>query len=60
MNITFLWELEEEIGSEHFSDAVSGNVERLKTDVVVVSDTVWVTRGKPSSPAGLRGWCRSV
>ena len=55
VNIAFLWELEEEIGSEHFSDAVTQHADALHTDVVVVSDTVWVTRGKPSSPAGLRG-----
>jgi hypothetical protein len=29
--------------------------DRLATDAIVVSDTVWVTRGRPSSPAGLRG-----
>jgi acetylornithine deacetylase/succinyl-diaminopimelate desuccinylase-like protein len=55
INIQFLWELEEETGSEHFEHAISENRERLRTDSVVVSDTIWVTRGKPSSPAGLRG-----
>ncbi len=55
LNVAFLWELEEEVGSEHFASAITEHASRLKTDVVVVSDTVWVTRGKPSSPAGLRG-----
>jgi acetylornithine deacetylase/succinyl-diaminopimelate desuccinylase-like protein len=55
VNIAFLWELEEEIGSQHFEAAISQHRERLKTDAIVVSDTVWVTRGRPSSPAGLRG-----
>src|SRR5258708_3126762 len=55
INIQFLWELEEEVGSHHFEDAIVQNKSRLKTDSIVVSDTVWVTRGKPSSPAGLRG-----
>ena len=55
VNIAFLWELEEEVGSDHFEDAIRANRERLQTDAIVVSDTVWVTRGKPSSPAGLRG-----
>src|SRR5205823_11811904 len=55
VNIAFLWELEEEVGSEHFARAVTQHAERLKTDSIVVSDTVWITRGKPSSPAGLRG-----
>jgi acetylornithine deacetylase/succinyl-diaminopimelate desuccinylase-like protein len=55
LNVAFLWELEEEIGSEHFESAITASAERLKTDAIVVSDTIWVTRGKPSSPAGLRG-----
>jgi acetylornithine deacetylase/succinyl-diaminopimelate desuccinylase-like protein len=55
VNVAFLWELEEEVGSEHFEDAIRTNGDRLQTDAIVVSDTVWVTRGKPSSPAGLRG-----
>ena len=55
VNIAFLWELEEEIGSEHFASALEQHAARLRTDAVVVSDTIWVTRGKPSSPAGLRG-----
>ena len=55
VNIAFLWELEEEIGSDHFEDAIRSNRDRLRTDSIVVSDTIWVTRGKPSSPAGLRG-----
>ena len=56
INVNFLWELEEEVGSHHFEDALLRNRDSLKrTDAIVVSDTVWVTRGKPSSPAGLRG-----
>ena len=55
LNVAFLWELEEEVGSEHFESAIQASAERLKTDAIVVSDTIWVTRGKPSSPAGLRG-----
>jgi acetylornithine deacetylase/succinyl-diaminopimelate desuccinylase-like protein len=55
LNIAFLWELEEEVGSEHFAAALAQHADRLRTDAVVVSDTIWVTRGKPSSPAGLRG-----
>jgi acetylornithine deacetylase/succinyl-diaminopimelate desuccinylase-like protein len=55
VNIAFLWELEEEIGSEHFASTLEQHASDFRTDAVVVSDTVWVTRGKPSSPAGLRG-----
>ena len=54
--IEFLWELEEEIGSHHFAAALERYRDRFAhTSSIVVSDTVWVTRGKPSSPAGLRG-----
>src|SRR5258708_6038048 len=55
VNIAFLWELEEEVGSHHFEVAITQQRDQLATDAVVVSDTIWVTRGKPSSPAGLRG-----
>src|SRR5205823_13687484 len=41
--------------SEHFASAITQHAGELQTDFIVVSDTIWVTRGKPSSPAGLRG-----
>lgn len=55
LNIRFLWELEEEIGSPSFEGALQRYKDRLATDSIVVSDTIWLTRGKPSTPAGLRG-----
>lgn len=55
INVAFLWELEEEIGSPSFPETITANAASLATDIVVVSDTIWVTRGRPSSPAGLRG-----
>ena len=55
LNIHFLWELEEEIGSPSFEGGLNHHQDRLKTDAIVVSDTVWITRGRPSTPAGLRG-----
>jgi acetylornithine deacetylase/succinyl-diaminopimelate desuccinylase-like protein len=56
LNVAFLWELEEEVGSANFAAALERYRDRFAdTSSVVVSDTVWVTRGKPSSPAGLRG-----
>jgi acetylornithine deacetylase/succinyl-diaminopimelate desuccinylase-like protein len=55
LHIRFLWELEEEIGSPNFEQAVREAGESIQTDSVVVSDTVWVARGKPAVPAGLRG-----
>lgn len=54
-NIHFLWELEEEIGSPNFEQIISKAAKDLSTDSVVVSDTVWVSRGRPASSAGLRG-----
>src|SRR5260370_13947425 len=51
INIAFLWELEEEIGSHHFEAAISQRRTQLATDPIVVSDTIWATRRNPSSPA---------
>ncbi|HLK92574.1 MAG TPA: M20/M25/M40 family metallo-hydrolase [Polyangia bacterium] len=63
VNIQFLWELEEEIGSPHFAaglasaiagDAAAGRAP-FATDSVVVSDTIWTAAGHPSISYGLRG-----
>jgi len=55
INLQVLWELEEEIGSPNFEPAIKREREALKTDTAIVSDTVWVSRGRPAAPAGLRG-----
>lgn len=55
LNIKFIWELEEEIGSPSFEGFVKNNLARLKTDSVLVSDTIWISRGQPAIPYGLRG-----
>jgi acetylornithine deacetylase/succinyl-diaminopimelate desuccinylase-like protein len=55
VNIRFLWEFEEEIGSPNFETIISNAAKDLRTDSVVVSDTVWVSRNRPASSAGLRG-----
>src|SRR4026208_2555097 len=55
INIRFLWEFEEEIGSPNFEKIISGAASELRTESVVVSDTVWVSRSRPASSAGLRG-----
>jgi acetylornithine deacetylase/succinyl-diaminopimelate desuccinylase-like protein len=55
VNVQFLWELEEEIGSPSFAAAVEAEAQNLATDCVVVSDTVWVSREQPACAAGLRG-----
>lgn len=55
INIRFLWEFEEEIGSPNFERIITDAGADLKTDSVVVSDTVWVSRERPACSAGLRG-----
>lgn len=55
INIRFVWEFEEEIGSPSFEAFVAANLERLRADSVVISDTVWVSRSRPAIPFGLRG-----
>jgi acetylornithine deacetylase/succinyl-diaminopimelate desuccinylase-like protein len=55
VNIRFLWEFEEEIGSPNFEKIIKKAGSALATDSVVVSDTVWVSRERPASSAGLRG-----
>jgi acetylornithine deacetylase/succinyl-diaminopimelate desuccinylase-like protein len=55
VNIKLLWELEEEVGSPHFADTLRAIGPAAATDAVVVSDTVWVARGRPALSGGLRG-----
>lgn len=55
INIQFIWELEEEIGSPNFETFIKANAADLRTDSVVVSDTIWIARGKPVVGYGLRG-----
>jgi acetylornithine deacetylase/succinyl-diaminopimelate desuccinylase-like protein len=55
LNIQFLWELEEEIGSPHFAMGLKGASWLRKPDSVVVSDTIWLAGGRPAAPYGLRG-----
>ncbi|NGZ10062.1 MAG: M20/M25/M40 family metallo-hydrolase [Nitrospira sp. LK70] len=55
INIRFLWELEEEIGSPHFSAGLRHPNVIPRPDSVVVSDTIWIAKGRPAVPYGLRG-----
>ena len=55
VNIQFIWELEEEIGSPNFEHFMKSHRGNLRTDSVVVSDTIWIARGKPAVAYGLRG-----
>jgi acetylornithine deacetylase/succinyl-diaminopimelate desuccinylase-like protein len=55
INVRFLWELEEEIGSPNFAQALKRATSIPKPDSVVVSDTIWIAKNKPAMPYGLRG-----
>ncbi len=55
LNFHFIWELEEEIGSPNFEHFVLNKLSDLRTDSVLVSDTVWISRDIPAVPYGLRG-----
>jgi acetylornithine deacetylase/succinyl-diaminopimelate desuccinylase-like protein len=55
LNIRFLWEMEEEIGSPSFENFLKDRKLQLATDSVLVSDTIWIARGRPAIDYGLRG-----
>ncbi len=55
INIKFVWELEEEIGSPSFHDFLDKHKDVLKADSIVISDTVWISKDLPGVPYGLRG-----
>jgi acetylornithine deacetylase/succinyl-diaminopimelate desuccinylase-like protein len=55
VNMKFILEGEEEVGSEHLDDFVRGHKTELAADVVVISDSAMFARGVPSICYGLRG-----
>jgi acetylornithine deacetylase/succinyl-diaminopimelate desuccinylase-like protein len=55
VNVKFLIEGEEEIGSEHLSTFLTSNRERLKSDICVISDTAILDINTPSIVYALRG-----
>jgi acetylornithine deacetylase/succinyl-diaminopimelate desuccinylase-like protein len=55
INIRFLWELEEEIGSPNFAAGLKKHADVPRPDSVLVSDTIWIAKGRPAMPYGLRG-----
>ncbi len=55
VNLHFIIEGEEEIGSGNLGNFLSQNLAALKCDVVVVSDTGMVAKGVPTLSYGLRG-----
>ena len=54
-NIKFMIEGEEEIGSTHLEDFVKENKNKLKCDVILISDTSILSQNQPSITTGLRG-----
>lgn len=54
-NVKFMIEGEEEVGSENLGTFVKENREKLKADVVLVSDTSMIANDTPSISVGLRG-----
>jgi len=54
-NVKFMIEGEEEVGSSNLGIFVKANAERLKADVVLISDTSMISMENPSIETGLRG-----
>ncbi|MCY7350346.1 MAG: dipeptidase [Cytophagaceae bacterium] len=54
-NVKFMIEGEEEVGSDHLGTFVAENREKLKADVILISDTSMIANDIPSIDTGLRG-----
>lgn len=54
-NIKFMIEGEEEVGSDNLGIFVAENKEKLKADVILISDTSILANDTPSISVGLRG-----
>ena len=54
-NVKFMIEGEEEVGSENLDVFVRNNQEKLKADVVLISDTSMISLEHPSVTVGLKG-----
>ncbi len=54
-NVKFMIEGEEEVGSVNLGWFVSRNQEKLKSDVILISDTGMLAKDVPSITTGLRG-----
>ena len=54
-NVKFMIEGEEEVGSKSLSWFVERNQEKLKCDVILISDTGMISNQQPSITTGLRG-----
>jgi len=54
-NVKFMIEGEEEVGSRNLGIFVKENIEKLKADIILVSDTGMLSNDNPSITTGLRG-----
>lgn len=54
-NVKFMIEGEEEVGSANLGVFVAANREKLKADVILISDTSMIANDTPSIDVGLRG-----
>jgi len=54
-NVKFIIEGEEEVGSSNLGAFLEANKEKLKADIVLVSDTSMISMDSPSIETGLRG-----
>jgi len=54
-NVKFMIEGEEEVGSDNLGTFVKQNKERLKADIILISDTGIIANDIPSITVGLRG-----
>jgi acetylornithine deacetylase/succinyl-diaminopimelate desuccinylase-like protein len=54
-NVKFMIEGEEEVGSDNLGIFVKANKERLKANVILISDTALISLEHPSITTGLRG-----
>lgn len=54
-NVKFMIEGEEEVGSEHLDTFVRQNKQKLKADIILISDTAIISLDHPSITTGLRG-----
>ena len=54
-NVKFMIEGEEEVGSDNLELFVKNNKEKLKADIILISDTGMLSKEQPSITTGLRG-----